>query len=558
MRTILVEPETQAQQQYITAITEPPPSPTSVNIPGRDFFLFLLLLLAVDVSSVLHIYNLTRMYNEYLFLGVGFFFLLCALLLLLLPQYGFPHWQRLLLRQPMPLLSALLCLGAAGACIFMLLKASSHAPDWYLSSQAGKVLGVEAVRALLLASIAGSTLLAGALSYVRREVLRRVLLSLLASAWFVLSLVMLLFLTGLGNNVAIATWAAMLGAGWYVPAGAVGLLIVGLLLVRAGPREFMLVTFGAGLALRLIALPGIDVSTKHGDMLPLVQMSTTRLLQGHNPYVVYQMPWELPLTYWPLTLLSYTPFTALGLDIRWANLLLPLVLCALLWRRASGPGAIACYAAGLLYLIPAMLQWDLTTEATVFWLWLAVALALASAPTPLPGVGIGLAIACSPLALPFAPFLLAYWLGKSRREAAMNFAGAVGTAAVLVLPFLLWNFSGFWSGAVAWFNDINNLPRLKWDTDRTWLFEAGLTGPFWLRGWEQLLKPIQALLLGGLFLLALRAKLDLSGALRWSSAAFLLFMVFNPVIWPYLYVPALISLLFALSNAQPGFQKDPG
>ena len=141
-----------------------------------------------------------------------------------------------------------------------------------------------------------------------------------------------------------------------------------------------------------------------------------------------------------------------------------------------------------------------------------MALALASATAPWPGVGIGLAIACSPLALPFAPFLLAYWLTRGRREALINLAGAMLAGVVLVLPFLLWNFSGFWSGAVTWFNDINSLPKLKWDTDRTWLYENGLTGPFWLHGWEQLLKPIQLLLLGALFLVASAGEAGPSGS----------------------------------------------
>ncbi|MGA7732717.1 MAG: hypothetical protein WCD37_15780 [Chloroflexia bacterium] len=551
MRTPLAIPEAQPQHEYAPVIHEHEIVQTekiSINLPGRDFAVFLLLLLAVDISSLLHIYNLTRLYNEYFFLGVGFFLALCAVLLLL-PGYELPRWLRLPAWRPLQTLGALLCLGLAVGSLFMLMRAASHAPDWYLSSHPNDVLSVPVARILLLGSIAGAALLAGGISYARNERLRRVLLPVLAGAWFAVSVVTLLFLMGVGDSVA-ATWAALIGSGWLVP-GAVGLLVLVLLLTQVGPRVFMVVTLGVGLVLRVIALPAIDVSVKHGDMLPLVQLSTTRLLQGQNPYVVYQLPWDLPLTYWPLTMLSYTPFTALGLDIRWANLLLAPVLCALLWGRATRPGAIACYAIGLLYLIPAMLQWDITTEAPVFWLWLSVAFALSSAPAPWPGVGIGLATACSPLALPFAPFLLAHWMSKSKREALVNLAGAVGAGAMLVLPFLLWNFSGFWAGAVTWFNDINSLPRLKWDTDRTWLFENGLAGPFWLHGWEHWLKPLQALLIGGLFLLALRVRLNLAAALRWGTAGFLLFMVFNPVIWPYLYVPALVGLVFAMSYAAP-------
>ena len=65
----------------------------------------------------------------------------------------------------------------------------------------------------------------------------------------------------------------------------------------------------------------ININLNMGDMLPLVNASTARLLNGHSPYYVYQMPYDLPLTYWPLNLLPYVPFRTWGLDLRLANLL---------------------------------------------------------------------------------------------------------------------------------------------------------------------------------------------------------------------------------------------
>ena len=140
-------PEAAASEHASKALAQP---------PGRDFAVFLLLLLALDASSVLHIYNLTRLYNEYLFLGVGLFFVLCALVLLLLPRYGLPPWLRFPVRGPRAVLGVLggmLCLGVAGASIFLLVRSVSHAPDWYLSAHPEGVLGVQIVRVLLLASM---------------------------------------------------------------------------------------------------------------------------------------------------------------------------------------------------------------------------------------------------------------------------------------------------------------------------------------------------------------------------------------------------------------------
>src|SRR4051794_14059356 len=92
MKSTLVAPDVEPEERSaaLEAAASEHASRALVQPQGRDFAVFLLLLLAVDASSVLHIYNLTRLYNEYLFLGVGLFFVLCALLLLLVPRYGLP------------------------------------------------------------------------------------------------------------------------------------------------------------------------------------------------------------------------------------------------------------------------------------------------------------------------------------------------------------------------------------------------------------------------------------------------------------------------------------
>jgi hypothetical protein len=171
----------------------------------------------------------------------------------------------------------------------------------------------------------------------------------------------------------------------------------------------------------------------------------------------------------------------------------------------------------------------------------------------LPGAGVGAALAAAPLALPFAPFLGASWLAQGWRVALRRVVVAGVVFALLVGPFLLWGRRGFLDGAIGWFNDINRLPLLKWQTDKSWALEVGLAGPFWYNGLQDWLKPLQIVLVGGLGVilpaLRLRPVRTPAAALRWGAAAYLLFMVVNPVIWPYLYVPALLALAFALVPA---------
>jgi hypothetical protein len=119
--------------------------------------------------------------------------------------------------------------------------------------------------------------------------------------------------------------------------------------------------------------------------------------------------------------------------------------------------------------------------------------------------------------------------------------------AVVVLPLALWDWPAFWLGAVAWFNNLDILPRAKWVQDKSWLYEIGFAGQLWQAGLENWLKPLQIVALGGLGLLSWGRLRTPADVLRWGSAAYLLFMVVNPVIWPYLFTPALLGLVFTLA-----------
>ncbi len=525
--------------------------------PGRDLALFLILLWGTDFSGLLHIYGLSWLYAEPLFLGLGWAMVTIALALLLLPPAGRPRW----LRFPLPdaaAAGALLLIGVPAALAAgFLLDALRNPPAWVAripppDTSLGGLLGL---LVLQLAVLGAGPALAVYIAYHRDEATRRLWLAVLAGAFWLLALVNMLFDAQVGAH-ASDTWTRILTLGWPTTLGYAGLLCAaaGLLLLR--PTHFLAAALGGGLALRVVGLVHIPLSIRLGDMLPLVDLAAQRLLQGHDPYIIYQMPWTLPLTDWPLDLLTYLPAAVTHADLRWTNLLVgPLLGALLVWaagRRGPGPAA---YALGLLYLSPTMLQWDLTTAAPPYWLWLGAAFAVAvAAPRlrwadALAGGATGAALAAAPLAAPFAPFLLGHWLATGPRVAVRRLVAAGAVFVVLVGPFVLGNPVGFWNGAVAWFNDLQQLPLLKWQTDRSWAFEIGLAGPFWANGLQDWLKPLQTALVGGPFVLGLglrRRPLARAGAaLRWAAAAYLLFMVVNPVIWPYLYVPALLALVFA-------------
>ena len=588
------------------ATPPPPPAAPRPPVPGLPLALFLILLVSVDISGLLHVYSLSSLYSEDLFLGLGALVTLVALGLLAGVSRINSNPQSAIRRARSAPPSAILVLGGGGLALGLAGVAVQHL---FAALPAARVkpgdpplvLPEDVQQATLVFVLGAMSLLAVGIAYTHSETTRRRWLTLLAAGWGAYAVGNLLFhLTG---GPAGPDWFARLDGRWaWVPAG-LGLLAVGCSLRPLPPPVFLGLALAVGGGLRLLAISQIPVSMNLGDMLPLIDLSTQRLLGGDSPYHLYQVPYDLALTYWPLNVLLFVPFQALGLDLRGANLLLGLTVAGLLLLlrrrgRPLDPGQApdpgwACYAFGVLYLTPTMMQWDLVTAAPPFWLWLSLLLAVvaweggrelgiggwglrsrdqgseirdqgsgdpvsrftfhvsrftpSSFRTVLPGAALGAALAAGPLALPFAPIIGVWWLRRGGRYAAMQVVAAAGVGAVAVLPFVLWDWSAFRLGALDWFNNLDLLPRAKWDTDKSWLYAIGWASQFWKAGQEEWLKVVQFGALGALAVASWWGARTPAAVLRWGSAAYLLFMVFNPVIWPYLFTPALLGLVFSLA-----------
>jgi len=318
-----------------------------------------------------------------------------------------------------------------------------------------------------------------------------------------------------------------------------------------------------GGAVRLASLAAVPIEPSRGDMLPLVQGALDNFLAGQSPYATYHMPWDLPLTYLPATWLAYLPLYVLGLDIRLVNLLAELAVgAAIFWlattRRPRLGGRRAALVAvwrheqslllwAWIFLQPTSLNWSLVTTAPVLWALLAVTLALLIAECGRrAALFLGLCAAASPLTAVVAPFVLLRWLRSSGLRRTAFYVGIAGlVAATFILPFLLWSPQQFTLGAWRWFNDNDLFPRLRWEMDNTWARIVGFSGMFWRHKLESVLKPLQGGILAGLVALYWRWGATSRRIAPFGVAALLLFTVFNPILWPYLYYPALISALMA-------------
>lgn len=309
----------------------------------------------------------------------------------------------------------------------------------------------------------------------------------------------------------------------------------------------------AGIGLRAFDFIAVPIDARRADMIPLVGAAVARLMSGHDPYVLYGMPWPLPLTYLPLTWLAYVPAVLAGIDLRWTSAVCELGLFALLWRRAgrSGRPFLLLYAAWFASTV--MPFTDAITAMPVQSCALAAAAALVATRSKAGPAALGAAAATTPLTGALLPLVaIAWWREGGWRLAAKRMAIAALVFAVLVVPWIVGNPRGFWVGPVRWFNNIDGFPRRTWNQSHAWAWVPGLTGVFWTAGLERLLRPVQIALVGGVALAVARASrggrsIDAVGWLQAALATMVAFVAVNVIVWPYHYEPAAVLALAAMA-----------
>ena len=263
----------------------------------------------------------------------------------------------------------------------------------------------------------------------------------------------------------LPAWISLLAGGVALAALGLGLWRPRLGAVASGLAVavlYALPVIGGIIRWRLLASPVALI----GDGAYQAQIAREVLMRGVDPYGfnyvgtgLEKTPWSQPfanpalhhLDYWPGTVVIPLPVQAAfkavfgWWDERLWLLLAGVAIWIILGRLAPGP--IGRMAAIAMFLIPGHSLLAILGDndlSMVAWL-LAAALALGNRRWILSGLLLGIAIATKQTALIAVPVfvLWAAALGVERRRLLQATAAAAIVVAVLLLPFLLWNWRAF-------------------------------------------------------------------------------------------------------------------
>lgn len=311
---------------------------------------------------------------------------------------------------------------------------------------------------------------------------------------------------------------------------------------------FSLVMF-LGILIRTVCILGSSIDVLVND-IPLASLLAGKLLlSGNNPYgkaLMWRGLTDTPYAYLPLTLLYYLPFVAFAVDLRFGNLVADVLvfLAFFLTKRSQG----TLFLGTVFFLFPIHLIENVAggnndiiwTMFTVF----SILFILRNRPR-LSGMFMGLSLASKPFSLLAFPFVL-FHLARKRRDDTRNWLiTAVVTAALVMVPFLAWNWRGFVQSTIAynlWF------PNWVWTVQQRQIEYIGLGGIFYALGAESLLGVIQ---IGALVVLLASAWLEkdltLEKTTSYVATGLIIFVFANRISAPHYYLPAIILFLLSIA-----------
>jgi hypothetical protein len=319
-------------------------------------------------------------------------------------------------------------------------------------------------------------------------------------------------------------------------AGAVfGAIAAAWLVVLARPRITWVLLAGlvSYAAVNLLSIASFPLHPERSDMLPLITAANEAFLAGSHPYQVHAVPHPLPLTYLPVTWLSYLPASAAGLDPRWINLLCVLAASALIHRAARDRERSATLL--VIFLTSPYLLYRHEIYYGPLWLLLAATFALGARGRVIAAAATaGLAAAASQFAWVVIPFLAAHAVrDRGWRTGLISLATTTLVAAAPLGAFALTAPEDFFDGVFGhWHGTLAaSTINLSWFVTRVAPIGS--------------LPLIQGGVLAVTWIVFIRRERSWRTAWAWAAAALLTFVALNPLVWVYFYLTVLWLALMA-------------
>ncbi len=301
---------------------------------------------------------------------------------------------------------------------------------------------------------------------------------------------------------------------------------------------------------RILFILRTPLEAKYGDMLPLIQLAGERFLSGSYPYGTYELPWPLPLTFFPGLWMSYLPAIALGLDPRWLALLCTLLVVGLIsWRVKDLRVQLGLL---LFALLPVFSFFAANGQTPPLWLWLvAFGVCFAEKRFLLSALFLGLCLASRQTMLLLFPFAaLGWWRLSGWKTLFQCGALCAAVTGAFCLPFFLIDPEAFLLEPIRHYAEL--AAKYRESQSAHLLDTFGLATLLYQLDLAFLLGPLRLLIWGGALLGAWFFGKDSRSLLRWMAVCGMLFTMCTPIPWIYAYFPWWLLGWTAVAGATEG------
>jgi hypothetical protein len=294
------------------------------------------------------------------------------------------------------------------------------------------------------------------------------------------------------------------------------------------------------------------------DMMIVIRSGIRRVLQGRNPYTLYQIPWDATLPYGPVLWAPYIVPYLLRTDTRFISVLGMLVIPVACTLAATGLAAARRYvsAIALLVVVAAIaFSSELRGFASIahtpsYWPLLPLfAWLVARQRWRAAAVAAGLLLVARSTMVALAPVLLIAIWHRHRRQLASSSLLLAGAAILPYLPFAIWDPQALFYALYGSYQQL--MKGFVWQ-HTTWAHQTiGITGLLLRAGLERLAEPLQAAATIAVVAASWRSIARGADPLAWMAASLLAFSA--TALWPvhYMYFDVLLLWTAALLVRAP-------